>query len=109
MPKPITFTLQQLENGRLIDDLSDMQAEIVQAVSETGRMGELKLHLKYKKESDGVLSIECKMTKSVPENERGKSIFYSTPEGNLERNNPNQVSMDLHVAEEPMEKLKEVN
>jgi len=92
-------TLRDLRNGRTHDELSDQLNELVEAVIATRKKGTITLTINVQpatKAHDGsalLLSDEIKLVK--PKFDRGASIFYATPENNLQREDPKQRKLNL--------------
>ncbi|MCG9105604.1 hypothetical protein LH433_02385 [Laribacter hongkongensis] len=100
MHRPITDILHELRRGDLVDEASDALKEVVTAVEQTGKAGELTLKLIVKPASKGTgtMVIADKLTKKMPELPRGETIMFSTPEGNLQTSDPRQKIMEFKVA-----------
>jgi len=95
--RPFIDTLRQVEGGFLLEELAETQRELVQAIQHTNKSGTLTLTLTYTPEGQGQLSIEAAVKAKAPKLARGRSLFFVTPDANLDRNNPRQVALDLHV------------
>ncbi|CAB4158500.1 hypothetical protein UFOVP703_14 [uncultured Caudovirales phage] len=96
--RPITDTLRLLQGGLFLDQCSDLFANVVRSVDDTGKTGKLTITLDVKKVS-GAISVTAKVTDKAPEKAPDADLFYATVEGNLSRNNPNQRELELRVAE----------
>jgi len=114
--RPFLDTIRDIEHGHLIDELSYKQQAVVSSVIETMQQGEITITLKYKLETKGQVSISAKvkskvpeMKSKVPEMSRGKSIFFVTPDNNLQRDNPRQGKLPLTAIDEPKRKIADVN
>ena len=93
--RPFMDTLREVEYGHLLNDLSDIQREILDGVSETQKKGSLTITLEYIPEGDGQVTIVAKEPKaSIPQMPRGKTLFFLTPERNLTRHDPRQMALD---------------
>lgn len=90
-------TVRQLRNGKTQDELSEAINELVQACRDTGKAGELVLKIKINPDKGGngqyFLSDEVNVKK--PKYERSKTLMFGTPEGNLQRTDPNQHELPL--------------
>jgi hypothetical protein len=93
--RPIVDTLREVEFGNLLEELTAVQAEVVQAVSATQKGGEITIKLTYKPEGNGQLTIKADVKKKVPQHSRGTSLFFMTPEGSLQREDPRQQKLPL--------------
>lgn len=49
MPRPITDTLRILQGGTFMDECSELLADVVKSVDETGKPGKLTITLDLKK------------------------------------------------------------
>lgn len=109
--KPFTHTLGQLRFGSLSDELTEALGKLTQKCAETGRAGELQLVLKLKPGKAGQIEITDDIKVKQPKEERGTSLMFCTPEGNLQREDPRQMSLDGLKSVETISntKLKEVN
>jgi hypothetical protein len=91
-----TSTLLALKGGAVMQDLSNRLREVIQAVRTTEKKGVVNLKLTVApavKGSGEIVVIEATMRCTKPEPELGKTIFYTTEEGNLLQNDPNQLKM----------------
>lgn len=95
--RPITDTLRLLQGGVFLDECSELLAEVVRSVDETGKAGKLTITLDLKK-SGGALAITAKATNKVPEAAPDADLLWATVEGNLTLDNPTQRKLDLRVA-----------
>lgn len=94
--KRFTDTLRDIRGGEVIDELTIAFRELVQRVSETGQSGSLTLTLKCKRASKGsgnTLVIADDIKLKLPTNEKGETILFATPDGDLQRNDPRQPSL----------------
>lgn len=92
--KTFAETLEALRYGTLHDELSDELNKVVNACQETGKVAELSLTLKLKPGKAGQIEIIDSMKSKIPEGEKGSTIMFSTPDGNLTREDPRQLSID---------------
>lgn len=106
--RPITDTLRLLHGGLFLDTCSDLMANVVRNVDETGKAGKLTITLDIKKVS-GAISVLAKVTDKTPERAPGADLFYATVEGNLSVNNPHQRQLDLRAADTPPRQIRSVD
>ena len=111
-PRPdlALHVIKQLRNGRTLNDLNTQIAEAVDRSREIGKQSTitLKLTIKPDKGQNGQYFITDAVTSKLPEYERGQTIMFGTPEGNLQREDPAQQSIDLRqVADDTPSQLKE--
>lgn len=94
MRKPFTETLKLLQGGAFLELCTDLLAETVTSVDETGKGGKLVLTLDIKK-ANGAIAVHAKATNKVPEPVADADLLWATAEGNLTPSNPNQRTLDL--------------
>lgn len=93
-------TLAQVRKGKSAKELSEQMAEVVQAVMATGKKGELALKLIITPNKDGIsVNVEDAITIKLPKMDRAATLFYATDEGHLQRNDPNQIELELKAVE----------
>tara|TARA_R110001583_G_scaffold34551_1_gene115889 strand:+ start:35630 stop:35983 length:354 start_codon:yes stop_codon:yes gene_type:complete len=115
MARPDLFvhTLNSLRRGRTAEELSENLADAVAAARLTGKQASVTLTIKIKPErgTDGTYSIEDQVKAAIPEQDRGRTILFGTPEGNLLTQDPNQQDLELKDIRdtEPSKPLREVN
>ena len=98
--RPFIDTLRQVDGGFLLEEMAETQRELVQAIQHTNRRGTLTLTLTYTPEGQGQLSIEAAVKAKAPTLPRGRSLFFVTPDANLDRNDPRQQTLDMRVVED---------
>lgn len=94
--RPIVDTLRELRNGVFLDEASEALAEVVRAVTRTGRAGALKLTLTIKPAARGTVStviVDADVQQKLPPADREITMFFPTADGNLSRNDPKQPDM----------------
>lgn len=94
-------TVAQLRNGATQIEASELLNELVQACRETNKVGELTLKIKVRPDgASGQYFLEDQVSINAPKAERGKTLFFGTPDGNLQRDDPNQKKLDLRAIED---------
>ena len=93
-PKPFNDTLMQLRFGTLHDELTDNINELVTKVDQTQKGGKLVLTLTLKPGKGGQIEIADDIKLTLPKVEKGSSIMFATPEGNLQREDPRQKTFE---------------
>lgn len=88
--KPFTDTLNALRFGTLSEELTKELVALTQACIETHKAGEITLTLKLKPGKGGHLEVIDDIKVKKPRFERGSTIMFPTPEGNLMREDPRQ-------------------
>lgn len=92
--QPFMKMIAELRYGSLLDDLTEKMQELVNACNSTGRKGSLTLTINLSPGKGGEVAITDKIVSKVPELEKGSSIMFITPEGNLQRSDPRQMTID---------------
>lgn len=108
MPKPIFDTLKLLQSGVFLELCSDLLAETVKSVDETGKAGKLVITLDLKK-TNGAIAIASKVTNKAPEKAADADLLWPTVEGNLSQSNPNQRPLDFHAAQPAAREVETVD
>ncbi len=90
------YIIGQCRSGAMQEELSEHLNACVQSARESGKVATLQLTLKIKPQGHtGQYHIQDAIKSTLPEMDKGVSIFFGTPEGNLQRSDPNQPSLDL--------------
>lgn len=92
--------VQLHRRGELLSDMSEALREVAGAVTLVGKGGFVTLKLKIDPAAKGgamVVTDEIKVT--LPKAEKSGSVFYVDGQGNLTREDPNQMKMELRVAD----------
>lgn len=97
-PAPIQRTIDQLiaslRQGGLATELTCEMRNLVQLCADTGRPGEITLTLKLKPGKAGQLEVIDEVKVKPPKPERGTTLMFATPDGNLQRNDPRQMEIE---------------
>ena len=109
-PDLFAFVIANLRYGQTLDELSETLHECVEASRETGKVSTMTLELKIKPNgATGQYELSEKIKSKIPESERGVTLMFGTPEGNLVREDPRQMKLDLReVPTEAPAELKTV-
>ncbi len=99
MKRPFLDTLRDVESGGLLDELTDAQHSLIDAIRLTNKVGELTIKLTYKPEGAGQMTIKADVKTKEPVLARGTSLFFLTPEGNLSRRDPRQQELSLRTVD----------
>jgi hypothetical protein len=90
-PDFATF-ITDLDNGRINQLLTDKMAEVVRAVEETGKVGEVSIRFLMKKEGNmAIVGVDVKQKK--PEHALHGTLFYIGQNGELLRDDPRQLTL----------------
>lgn len=97
---PFSQQLAFLNRGTLDFELTEAMAELVKAVRQTGKAGELVLKIKVGKlnaRDEDALKLTPAVTIKVPQMPAYESVMFSTADGSLLRDDPKQRKLDLEV------------
>lgn len=106
--RPFTDTLTAIRYGLLLDDLSNELNRLTTACMDSGRKGELTLKLTLRPGKAGQLEIVDDVQVRLPKQERPTTLLYATPEGNLQREDPRQMSLAGIREVAPVKPAKEI-
>ena len=98
MARPFLETLGSLRLGRTLEDLGEELETLVSAIRQTGKGGELRLILKIRPAKSGVVSyvtIEDQIVSKCPKLEKGDTVFFTTADNGLTRQDPTQTELPL--------------
>lgn len=104
--KPFTDTLNALRFGTLSDELTKKLHELTVACTDTQRAGAITLTLQLKPGKGGQVEVFDDIKLKMPKEERGSSIMFSTPDGNLQREDPRQKKLDLRSVNQDTGELR---
>lgn len=93
MNKSFMATVADLRSGRTQDDLTKQLSELVQAVEETGKKGELvlKISVAPAAKNSTMLKIEDSIVAKIPTPDRAPTLMFVDGEHNLSLNDPNSA------------------
>ena len=94
-----TDTLAKLRQGELVDELTTALQHLVGVCADTGKKGSLTLKLTLQPGKAGQIEIHDELAVKEPKQEKGTSIMFATPEGNLVREDPRQKKLALEVVD----------
>ncbi|PID44065.1 MAG: hypothetical protein CSB48_02795 [Proteobacteria bacterium] len=103
-----------MNKGMTDAELTEELASLVKAVRETGKAGSLTLKLKVQmmnQQAEDMITIEPVISATPPKLPGKKALFWSTCDGDLLRNDPEQIELELKTVEAPNQNqpLKKVN
>lgn len=91
--RTFTSTVEALRFGTLGDELTDALRDVVARCASTGRAGAITLTLSLKPGKGGQIEVFDEIKTKLPKEERGSSLMFATPENNLQREDPRQLSL----------------
>ena len=100
--RPFADVLREIQGGVAHDELSVAFRDLIVAIEETGKGGKITFTLDVKpmKGGDGVLVLTPAHAAKMPQHDRKASLFYATKDGNVTKENPNQLAFEsLKVVE----------
>lgn len=92
--RPFHDTLSKLRHGQLNDELGQKLAELTSRCQDTGRAGAITLTITLKPGKAGQIEVYDDVKVKQPKDERGSTILWSTPDGNLQREDPRQLQIE---------------
>jgi hypothetical protein len=94
--RPFADWLRELQRGKVHDEMSVALRDLVNKCKETGKGGTISIAFKLTPaKGDGdMLLVTDDIKVSAPKPERKPSYFWADDNGNLSRDNPNQLSFD---------------
>jgi hypothetical protein len=105
-----TDVIRDMRYGETLDELSEEFNKLVQSVESTGRAGEMTFQIKLKPSTAGAIELTDLIKVKLPAPQKGTSLFFATPEGNLLRNDPRQADIPgLKEVAANNKPLKDVN
>lgn len=110
--KSFDVVLRELRNGDVLDELSVALMDVVDAVQETTKQGEISISLKIKPEGAGRVVVLDTINTKIPKLSKQPTMFYATEDNLLLRNNPKQGTISGALKDVGVDKvhadLKEV-
>jgi len=97
--RPFSDTLRELRRGDVLQELSVELNKVVEAVRRTQKDGSVTLTLKVglaSKSSDNAIMLTDIISSKLPRAD-SVSLFYATNDNNLQKNDPNQGSLEFSV------------
>lgn len=91
--RPFVDTFRSVRYGELEQEMADALAALTLACRSTGRAGSITLKLSIKPGKAGQMELSDDVTVALPKLERGTTLMFDTPEGNLQRENPRQQQL----------------
>lgn len=90
-------TLNTLRSGKAMEEASEALNNAVNAARDTNKAAEIKLTIKIKPDGFGRYQITDEITAKIPKLPKPTTLLWGTPEGNLQRTDPDQNELDLRV------------
>ena len=93
--KPFSDVMGELEAGQYLRDVTKELRKLVHAVRDTRKAGALTLSFKLSPTGRGNVEIASAYTSKVPEHDRPATVFFTTPDATLLRDDPEQPRLPL--------------
>ena len=95
--RPFAAWLTEQSNGHTHEELGDGLHDLIARVRDTGKKGSITLTVTVApmKENERMLILTDAIQLKLPEHDRKASIFYADANGNLVRNDPDQLEFNL--------------
>ena len=97
------YTLNQVRNGKLMEEASEKLNTLVSAIQDTNLKGELTLKITIRPDGrdTGRYFISGKVDSKTPVLKHSETLLFGTPDGNLTRIDPAQTQLDLRDVSAP--------
>jgi hypothetical protein len=94
--RPFADFLREHGNGRTHDELSDALHDLISRVKDTGKKGSVSLTIQVEpmKKDDRMVVVSDAIKVKLPEHDRPAGVWFTDRDGNLSRNDPDQLSFD---------------
>jgi hypothetical protein len=99
--KPFTDTFGELAHGQFLSEVTEAVYNIVAAVMETRKPGELKIKLKFTPTGKGTVNVDADFDAKEPEHDRETTTFFVGKDFSLQRQDPNQPRLPLREVDMP--------
>lgn len=95
MAQSLTDIMSQIRGGYALNEAGKKIAELVKAVKETGKAGEISFTIKVApdKTDDRVVTMKPSIKAKIPERGFSEGIFFLGPDGRLTKEDPAQLDM----------------
>jgi hypothetical protein len=96
-----SYALNQMRNGKAQEEASEKLNELINACRETGTKGKITLEIEVRpdKGDSGQYFLRPSIKIKKPLFAVSDTIFWGTPDGNLQRTDPAQGDLDLKIVE----------
>lgn len=108
MAQSITDVLSQIRGGYALNDAGKKLAELVKAVNDTKKAGEITFTIKVApdKNDDRIVTMKPSVKAKIPERGYSEGIFFIAPDGRLTKEDPAQIEMQLQREREGVASLE---
>ncbi len=99
--KPFSDLLGEIENGQLLNELTEAVYAMIASVMETRKAGKLKLVVQFTPTGKGTVNVDASFDVKEPEHDRSTTTFFVGKDYSLQRSDPNQPRLPLREVERP--------
>lgn len=101
----LSFTqfIDSLHNGMVSDELNEALQEVVKAVRETRKEGNVQINIKLKLNgtvSEDQLKVTPVVSHKAPRHDTPPAVIFSTADGSVTRDDPKQIALELKQIQE---------
>jgi hypothetical protein len=89
----LTKILSEISKGKVLSEADERLGQLIAAIREHGGAGSLQLTLKIRSISGATVQVEGASAVKMPPIIQTPSIFFTTEENTLSRNNPDQAEL----------------
>ena len=100
--------LQEQRKGDCLVEASEKLQDLILKVRERWGAGEISLKLKVTPSAKGIVTITDDIVVKLPKEEKDATLFFTTEDGALMRNDPEQTELQLREVKPPVSKAKEL-
>lgn len=99
--KPFSDVLREIENGQLLNELTEATYNMIAAVMDTRKPGKLKVEIKFTPTGKGTVNVDADFDSKEPEHDRPSTTFFVGKDFSLVRSDPNQPRLPLREVDTP--------
>lgn len=94
--RPFADFIREHGHGRTHDELSEGMRDLIQKVKDTGRKGSvtLKITVEPMEKDDRMVVVSDSLKLRLPEHDRPAAVWFVDRDGNLARNDPDQLAFE---------------
>ncbi len=89
-PDLFVHALNLIDSGLAAEEASEELNAVIKAVQDTNKPGELQLTIKVLPHGDGRYQLLHNLKTKLPPKQKYSTLVWGTPDGNLQKNDPNQ-------------------
>lgn len=106
--RPITDLIGELQQGNFLHDTTEAVYEIMQAVMDTRKCGQLTMTITFAPTGKGTVEVASTFKTKVPEHDQPTTSFFVGKDYALHRHDPAQTRMDLRAVDDQPSVPREV-